>query len=126
MPIFKITPPLISVPKATISSLVPPLPFLNPLHQLRHNSYHPHLLLQLHHQNLNHLIPLIDTAPTSSTSAASSSSTISIFTPLPAHTCPVFQNTTTTSNIIPFTSPDAKQTSKPCKKNALLKTQVTL
>ncbi|GFU05739.1 gag-Pol polyprotein [Trichonephila clavipes] len=70
-------------------------------------------------------IPLIDIAPTTSnslsTSAASSSSTVSMFTPLPA-SCPVLQTTTTTSNTIPSTSQEAKLTSKLRKKTVHLKT----
>ncbi|GFW78899.1 hypothetical protein TNCV_2059201 [Trichonephila clavipes] len=49
-----------------------------------------------------------------STSTTSSSSTLSMSTPLPA--CPVLETTTTTSNTIPVTSQDAKETSKPRRK----------
>ncbi|GFX83435.1 hypothetical protein TNCV_4537851 [Trichonephila clavipes] len=62
-------------------------------------------------------IPLIDTAPSSLSSEALSSSTLSMFTPLPA--CSVLETTTTTSNTIPFTSQAAKQTSKTCRKRRL-------
>ncbi|GFS89888.1 uncharacterized protein TNCV_4839741 [Trichonephila clavipes] len=60
------------------------------------------------------LIPLMDTAASTSnslsTSTASSSSTLSISTPLPA--CPVHETTDT----LPATSQDAKETSKPRRK----------
>ncbi|GFS92976.1 hypothetical protein TNCV_1886281 [Trichonephila clavipes] len=49
--------------------------------------------------------------------------TCSMCTPLPA--CPVLETTTTTSNTIPATSLDAKETSKPQRKNILLKTHLT-
>ncbi|GFV30210.1 hypothetical protein TNCV_96871 [Trichonephila clavipes] len=72
-------------------------------------------------------IPLIDTALTTSnsisTSAASfssnkalSSSTVSMFTPLPAEIYPVLETSTTTSNTIPSTSQAAKQTLKSRRK----------
>ncbi|GFW44206.1 zinc finger protein 112 [Trichonephila clavipes] len=78
---------------------------LNPLHQLGHNTYHPHLLSQLHFViRISPLIHLTDTTPTISNSlsisAASSSSTA----------CPVLE---TTSNTISAASQEAKQTSKP-------------
>ncbi|GFX73759.1 hypothetical protein TNCV_4290751 [Trichonephila clavipes] len=64
-------------------------------------------------------IPLIETVPTTfnslSTSAASSlsnkalsSSKVSMFTPLPAETCPVIETSTIISNIIPFAPQAAK------------------
>ncbi|GFW81562.1 uncharacterized protein TNCV_2882391 [Trichonephila clavipes] len=72
-------------------------------------------------------ITLIDTAPTTSnnffTSAAFSSSykalsssDVSLFTPLPAATCPAVETETSKTNTIPSTSQDAKQTSNSRKK----------
>ncbi|GFX33842.1 hypothetical protein TNCV_3962511 [Trichonephila clavipes] len=61
--------------------------------------------------NISNIRSDITTSNSLSTSAASSSSTVSIITPLPA--CPVLETTITTSNAIPATSQDAKQTSKP-------------
>ncbi|GFT37501.1 hypothetical protein TNCV_4879481 [Trichonephila clavipes] len=63
-------------------------------HQLKQNSYPPHLLLLLHRlQNLHLPNSVIDTAPTTSNSlsisAASSSSTA----------CSVLETTTTTSTV---------------------------
>ncbi|GFX27856.1 hypothetical protein TNCV_3082791 [Trichonephila clavipes] len=69
-------------------------------------------------------IPLIDTAPTTSNSLSNSaapsssnkalpSSGVSMFTPLPAETCPVVE---TISKTISSTSQAAKQTSKSRKK----------
>ncbi|GFS74873.1 hypothetical protein TNCV_1395591 [Trichonephila clavipes] len=94
------------------------LQLLNLLHQLRQNSYHPHLLLQLHRlQNLNLTNSVIDTTPTTSNSlsisAASSSSTA----------CSVLETTTTTSNSIPTISQDTTQTSKPRRKKRPPKNQ---
>ncbi|GFV51592.1 hypothetical protein TNCV_3082541 [Trichonephila clavipes] len=70
------------------------LQLLNHLHQLKQNSYPPHLLLLLHRlQNLYLPNSVIDTAPTTSNSlsisAASSSSTA----------CSVLETTTTTSTV---------------------------
>ncbi|GFX97662.1 uncharacterized protein TNCV_3065501 [Trichonephila clavipes] len=72
-------------------------------------------------------IPLIDTAPATSnslpTSAASSSSnkalyssTVSVFTSLPAETCPIVETSTTISNTTLSTSQAAKQTLKSRRK----------
>ncbi|GFX90063.1 hypothetical protein TNCV_887601 [Trichonephila clavipes] len=45
-----------------------------------------------------------------------SSSDVSMFTPLPAETCPAVETETSITNTIPFTSQDAKQTLKSRKK----------
>ncbi|GFW78901.1 uncharacterized protein TNCV_2059221 [Trichonephila clavipes] len=90
---------------------------LNLLHQLRQNSYPPHLLLVASLSKSQPPTSVIDTAPTTSNSlsisAASSSSTA----------CSVLETTTTTSNTIPTISQDTTQTSKPRRKKRPPKNQ---
>ncbi|GFV36867.1 hypothetical protein TNCV_3124081 [Trichonephila clavipes] len=120
-PPLKLLQPFISIPKRTISSSVPVVTKSSTSTQAQ--------VLPSISSESQPPIPLIDIAPTTSnslsTSAASSSSTVSMFTPLPA-SCPVLQTTTTTSNTIPSTSQEAKLTSKLRKKTVHLKTHVIL
>ncbi|GFY00010.1 hypothetical protein TNCV_1341081 [Trichonephila clavipes] len=59
---------------------------------------------------------LSTSAAFSSTNKTLASSNISMFTPLPAETCPAVETETSISNTIPSTSQTAKQTSKSRKK----------
>ncbi|GFT35033.1 putative RNA-directed DNA polymerase from transposon X-element [Trichonephila clavipes] len=118
--------PLISVPKPTISSSVAAVTKPS-------SSTQTQLLPSASFVTVPSLsesqpsIPLIDTAPTTSnnlstTSAFSlSNKTLvhrmkTMFTPLPAETCPAVETATSITDTIPFTSQDAKQTLKSRKK----------
>ncbi|GFU11427.1 uncharacterized protein TNCV_4041241 [Trichonephila clavipes] len=120
-PPLKLLQPLISVPKATMSSKIPTvsksstttqanlLPSTSSVRVTSASEFQPP-------------IPLIDTVPATfnslSTSAVSSSnkelssSKVSMFTPLPAETCPVVETSTTVSSTIPSAPQTAKQTSR--------------
>ncbi|GFW71716.1 uncharacterized protein TNCV_219301 [Trichonephila clavipes] len=116
-PALKLLLPLRSVPKPTIFSLVPAVFKSSTSTQAQLLPPSTSSVLVTSSSKSQPPIPLKNTAPTTSnnlsTSAASSSSKISMSTPL---TASHVQNTTTTSNTIPSTSQDAKQTSKLRKK----------
>ncbi|GFW75347.1 putative RNA-directed DNA polymerase from transposon BS [Trichonephila clavipes] len=125
-PPLKLLQPLTSVPKPTISSSVPAVtkPSTSTHAQLLPSTPFVTVISSSESQPS---IPLIDTATTtsnnlstsaafSSSNKALSSSNVSMFTPLPAETCPAVETETSITNTIPFTSQDAKQTSKSRKK----------